>query len=211
MIYVARLTCAAMLLPLTVAADELPGLDEPLKQSYVLKGDVTGTFAQTGKSAAGYSVICNMGQAIPNKKQGEDWYENRPIAGLTLELRAKLLQQTDPANLKPAGFVVLVKNGEVLKTFRPIGEMKGDVWVGDSFSSWGPDTTIEVSNGGVGTDGFARINIIDGMGFYYNSRNEEPAYFLSSCHKIPKPNLPVYDWHFGPNAGTKTPATIQKK
>lgn len=182
----------AVLVP-AIAGAEYAKVDEPLKKVYQLHGDYTGTFEQTGEAADGFSVVCDMGQAIPDKKHGDDWYVNRPIPGATFELRARIMF-SGTNGLKPGGFVVIVKNGEILKVFRPLGEMQGDVWNGDQFNTWGYDTDIEVFNERFGAKGYAKINLIKGAGFYHNAHGEPPEYFLSNCRKIKKSGLPVYDW-----------------
>jgi len=151
-------------------------------------------FFQTGETADSYSVICDMGQAIPDSDK-ENWYTNKPIPSLKLELRARLaLKDNKP---KPMGFIVITKNGEVLKRFSPIGDYIQGIWEGDVFNSWSAtDTDIVVYSGRHGRDGLAEFDLLSGNGFYYKSLDKKPAYFLSNCRKIHKKGLPVYDFAF---------------
>lgn len=177
------------------AAGEIADLNAPLKQSYMLDGLGYKEFYQTGKNANSFSMICDMGHAIPNP-QRPDWYTNKPISGLKLELRARAAFVSANNQIKPMGFVVVTKNGDVLKTFKPIGGYENGEWDGDVFSSWsGTETDIAVYSERFGKSGYAHFDLMDGNGFFYKSDGrKQPDYFLSDCRRIKKEQLPLYDW-----------------
>ncbi|WP_165725959.1 hypothetical protein [Pseudoalteromonas sp. SA25] len=179
----------------TYASSEIAILGEPLSKEYALNGDYYKVFYQTGKMATSYSAVCDMGQAIQNSKQ-KDWYTNKPIQGLKLELRARAAIIDIDGKVKPIGFVVVTKNKDVLITFSPLGEMVNGKWEGDIFSSWsGVSTDIKVFSGYIGRAGSANFDLLDGNGFFYKTGNtNQPDYFLSNCKRITKNNLPIYNW-----------------
>ena len=181
-----------------LAIAQMAALGEPLKESYQLYGQGYEYFYNTYNKVDSYSIICDMGQAIPDKSLEQKWYTNKPIPGLRLELRARLAVENSDGTFSPMGFIVIVKSGDVLKVFKPIGDFKEGEWSGDAFNSWsGTSTDIEVFSERFGVDGYASFDLIDGMGFYYKSRDQdEPSYFLSNCRRIKKIGLPVYDWKF---------------
>jgi len=170
---------------------------EPLKSEYHLNGTGYDLFYQTGEVAESYSMMCDMGKAVPDPKK-KNWFLNKPIYGLTLELRAKAAQRDYNNDIKPMGFVVIVKDKDVLITFKPIGEYVDGQWEGDTFNSWsGNSTDIKIFNERFGESGYASFNLLDGNGFYYkNADRDKPDYFLSKCKRIKKSNLPVYDWKY---------------
>ncbi len=184
-----------MLIGSTFAFAERAVLDAPLKKEYYSKGSAYKSFYQTGKIVDSYSMICDMGQAIPDAKK-DNWYVNMPIEGLKLELRARAARIDAKNNIRPLGFVVVTKNGDALITFSPIGEYKDGGWEGDEFNFWsGTDTDITVYSERFGLSGYAHFDLLDGNGFFYkSSSSDNPDYFLSNCKKIRKINLPVYDW-----------------
>ncbi|WP_394147557.1 hypothetical protein [Shewanella atlantica] len=176
-------------------AGEIASFEGPLKKSYKLAGSDYSEFYQTGKFADSYSMICNMGQAIQDPKR-PDWYTNKPIQGLKLELRARAALINFSNQVKPMGFVVVTKNSDILINFKPLGDNVGGEWDGDVFSSWaGTETDIKVYSERFGKSGYAHFDLLDGNGFFYKSANREsPDYFLSDCKRIKKEKLPVYDW-----------------
>lgn len=185
---------AVLLSPSAIAQgiDPIP-LGESLKESY--SSTVAGRFYHNGHYADGISVICEMGQAVPSTER-EDWYVNRPIAGLQLELRARAAIQYENGTVKSLGHIVIVKNGDVLKVFEPIGDWDSGEWDGDLLNSWPINQPeIRVFSQRHGRTGYAHFNLMDGMGFYYEYRQQtEPAYFLNDCRRIKKTDLPIYDW-----------------
>jgi len=174
---------------------EIAVLNKPLKKSYKLAGSDYNEFYQTGKFADSYSMICDMGQAVQDPKK-PDWYVNKPIQGLKLELRARAAFISFSEQVKPMGFVVVTKNSDTLITFKPLGDIVDGEWDGDVFSSWsGTETEIKVYSERFGKSGYAYFDLLDGNGFFYKSANREsPDYFLSDCKRIKKEKLPVYDW-----------------
>ncbi|MEJ1370896.1 MAG: hypothetical protein RPU94_04285 [Candidatus Sedimenticola sp. (ex Thyasira tokunagai)] len=167
----------------------------PLKKEYKLNGTGYKWFSQTGEIVTSYSIICNMGQALPDPNR-ENWYINKPISGLKLELRARAARRDYNNSIRPLGFVVVTKNKEVLITFSPLGDYVKGLWEGDTFNSWsGSSTEIEVFSERYGRKGYASFDLLDGNGFFYKSSNREsPNYFLSECKRIKKSGLPVYGW-----------------
>jgi hypothetical protein len=173
-------------------------LDEPLKDSYrhVYTNDFDSELYRTNEVADAFSFICDMGQAIPDLNK-EGWYENKPISGVKLELRAKLVFRFSDGDEHAYGFVVITKNGEILKTFKPLGEYVSGEWKGDFFNHWKHlESSVEVFSEESGKDGYANFNLIDGIGFYYESQYSKPKYFLSNCRRIKKTSLPVYEYRF---------------
>jgi hypothetical protein len=176
---------------------------QPLKKEYVYHGsdgEPVGFTKQTGATADGFSVICDMGQAMPSLSR-DGWYENKPIPGLRLEFRARAAKRHRSEYfgwdlIGSAGFVVVTKNNEVIKVFNPNGKHVGKVWTGDALHEWGAaeGTDLDAFDGSSGT--WARFDFMDGMGFYYEQGNSKPKYFLSNCRKIKKANLPIYETHF---------------
>jgi hypothetical protein len=166
-----------------------------LKRSYKLDGLGYKEFYQTGKNADSYSMICDMGQAIHDPKR-TDWYTNKPIRGLKLELRARAAFVSVTSQIKPMGFVVVTKNSDVLIIFKPVGNYENGVWDGDVFNSWSAtETDIDVYSERFGKSGYAHFDLMDGNGFFYKSDGrKQPDSFLSNCRRIKKEKLPVYDW-----------------
>jgi len=168
-------------------------LGEPIKKQYLLEGYIPAKLIQTGETAISFSIICDMGQAIPDPKK-ETWYLNAPVPGLKLELRARAILKLHDNTYNPLGFVVITKNGETLKVFKPLGDYVKGQWDGDAFNSWsGTDTDIRVFSEYSGKSGHAYFDLMDGNGFYFKSnKRDDPDYFLSKCRKIKKTGLPVY-------------------
>lgn len=177
-----------------VDAGEIAALNEPLKSSYKLDGAYK-EFYQTGNYADSFSMICDMGQAIPDSRR-PDWYTNTPIRGLKFELRARAAFISSNKQVKPMGFVVVTKDRDVFITFKPLGDYENGVWDGDVFSSWsGSSTDIQVYSERFGKSGYAHFDLMSGNGFFYKSgSSKEPEYFLSNCKRIKKEQLPVFDW-----------------
>ena len=194
-----RLTAVLVsILAVSAWADDSPEFaiyGEPIKKSYTTS---YGLFLQTGEKADSVDIICNMGQAIPDPEK-EEWFINRPIDGLTFELRSVAVFDGMLEKNKAAGFALVVKNEEVLKTFRPIGNYKNfsnATWEGDVFNAWSTaDTDIKVFSERFGDNGFAELDLISGNGFYYKKQfQKEPAYFLSACTRSKVLSVPKYDW-----------------
>jgi hypothetical protein len=141
-------------------------------------------------------MVCDMGQAIPDSEK-ENWYTNKPVQGLKLELRARAVIKS-LGEYSPSGFVVVNKSGEDLIVFNPLGEYENGHWEGDVFNSWdGVDTEIEVFSERFGASGYAHFDLLSGNGFYYKTvHRNQPDYFLSNCRKIRKVGLPVYGWKY---------------
>jgi hypothetical protein len=179
----------------TAAAGEIAVFGEPMKNSYKLDGLGYTEFFQTGKFVDSFSMVCDMGQAIPDPRRHK-WFDNKPIPGLKLELRARAAIIDTNNLVKPMGFVVVTKSEEVLVTFKPLGEYENGKWDGDVLNSWsGVDTNIEVFSELFGKSGYAHFDLLDGNGFFYKSDNRKsPDYFLSNCKRIKKEDIPVYDW-----------------
>lgn len=194
--FVSKALLISFLLASKLTVAEMAVLGEPLKERYRTEG--LGSFYQTGKKADSYSIICDMGQAVPDPKTAEDWYINKKIPGLGFELRAKAVIERENNTHWAVGFVVIVKNNDILKVFKPLGEYEKGKWTGDAFNSWsGTSTDIRVFSERFGMDGYASFDLMDGMGFYYQYQGQEgPSYFLSNCRRIKKSGLPVYDWNF---------------
>ena len=173
------------------ASTEIAEYGEPLKAEYP---DPRVSLHRTNETGFGYSMTCDMGAAIEDKVK-EGWYTNRPIEGLTLQLKARIKLKSEWRN-RTLGFVTIVKHGDVLRVFKPIGHYEDGGWVGDTFSSWGnEDTSIKLYNQRSGTEGYAHFDLIDGDGFYYESQDDRtPKYFLSNCRRIKKKFLPVYEY-----------------
>lgn len=180
------------------ASAEYAQLGAPLKQRYHSPVEPASTLYQTKETFSSYSMECDMGNAIPDPKKGDAWYVNKPVPGLKLELRAVAAMKDYNGKNKPIGFVVITKGGEILKTFRPIGDQIGEVWDGDVFNSWSADATdIKVFSERFGRSGYAYFDLLDGQGFYYKTENnKEPDYFLTNCRRIQAPALPVYELEF---------------
>lgn len=177
---------------------ELPIHGQPLKSVYrdIYYEGMYVDFFDTGKTLDSYSHICAMGQAIPQAGK-EGWYVNEPIPGAKLELRARLVYKVSDKTYKSAGFVVITKNGEVFKTFKPLGDYENGVWDGDFFNTWSHSgAELVVFNGRSGKDGYASFDLIDGNGFYRNTQFSDPSYFLSECRRIKRKGLPVYEYRF---------------
>ncbi len=185
----------AAILSLPVGAGEIADINSQLKKSYSLSDTGYKEFYQTGNHADSFSMVCDMGQAIPNSER-KGWYTNKPIAGLKLELRARATLIDMDGKIKPIGFVVVTKNNDILINFKPLGDMIKGVWDGDVFNSWsGTSTDISVYSERFGKSGYAHFDLLDGNGFFYKSdTNQSPDYFLSNCRRIKKKQLPVYDW-----------------
>lgn len=177
-----------------ISSAEIAVEGEPLKDSYRSEGTFPAEMIKTTETADSYSLICDIGQAIPNKSRGESWYINKPIPGLRLELRARLVSTSGST----MGFTVITKNGEVLSRFKPLGDNVLGKWEGDVFSSWdATGTDIEVASERFGRSGLAQFDLISGNGFFYKKgESQDPDYFLSNCHRIKKPGLPIYNWNF---------------
>lgn len=180
----------------SLLAHEIASLNEPLKDTYKLDGEgVFKEFYKTSEKADSYSITCDMGQAIPDQHK-KGWYNNKPTPGLKLELRARAVFMNSLDEYSAMGFAVITKNDDVLYTFKPLGQYVRGKWDGDIFASWRPyKADIEVHSELLGASGYAHLDLMDGNGFFYKSKeNENPDYFLSSCKRIPKKDLPVYDW-----------------
>ena len=184
----------AGLLPSVIYAEKAI-LGEPLKKEYKLNGSGFKLLSQTGEFVSSYSMICEMGQALPDPNR-EYWYLNKPIPELRLELRARAARRDQHNSIRPFGFVVVTKNKEVLFTFSPVGDYVNGSWDGDTFNSWsGSSAEIKVFNERFGRKGYAHFDLLDGNGFFYKSDSREnPDYFLSRCKRIKKSRLPVYEW-----------------
>jgi hypothetical protein len=76
-----------------------------------------------------------MGQAIPDSSKA-GWYYNKPIPGLKLEQRARLVKRFSDGDEHAYGFVVITKGGEILKTFKPLGEYEFGKWKADLCNHW---------------------------------------------------------------------------
>lgn len=180
------------LLP-AIAISQVAKLGEPLKEAYLAGANNPSLFIATGEYGDGYSYICDMGQAIPDKDR-KDWYINNPIRGLRLEMRARLLCKS-PEGLDSCGFIVITKGEEVFTTFHPQGKYVHNMWEGAIFTGWNNgDTNVYFSGGHDGYDGLGGFDILTGKGFLYRTNNSEPEYFLSNCQRIKKENLPIYKW-----------------
>ena len=139
-------------------------------------------------------MTCDMGQAIPSlNKNG--WYNNKEIPGLQLKLIAKAAFMDKNSQIKPMGFVIIVKNNDILYTFKPLGSYENGQWQGDVFNSWSAvNTDISVYSELYGKSGFAKFDLLDGNGFFYKTdKSETPDYFLSNCQRIKAQRLPIYD------------------
>jgi len=191
--YLILLLCSLFFTPVTAGEIAIPG--EALKESYKLDGPGYKFFYKTGKYADSFSILCEMGQAIPDPKR-PNWYNKKPIPGLRFELRARAAILDIDNSIKPMGFIMVTKNGDTLITFKPIGGYENGKWDGDVLSSWsGTETDIRVYSERFGRSGHAYFDLLDGSGFFYKSdRSKTPDYFLSNCRRIRKKNLPVYDW-----------------
>ena len=168
------------------AHSEFAVLGDPLKDRYE-QGDYLA-LVSTGEKSDSYSYTCDMGEAVPIEDK-EGWYNNRPVYGLKLELSAKAVIDMKASKVA-AGFVSMVKNNTVLKTFKPLSIQV--------FSHWTmTDTDEEIGLGqySLGHGKLIQFDILDGKGFYYRDATEDdspPDYFLSRCTKVKKTDLPVY-------------------
>lgn len=182
-----------------MAFAQMAVLGEPLKKQYKFPAEEGSVFYQSGEVVDSYSMTCDMGQALPNPTRGDNWYSNKPIPGLKFELRARAAIKNLAGVIEPAGFIVITKNGEVLKVFRPLGDFTPGYWDGDTFNTWsGTDTDIGVYSERFGADGYAHFDLLSGQGLYYKKRSAaNPEYFLYGCRRIKKTGLPVYTWKFG--------------
>jgi len=178
------------------AGDKIAVYGEPLKDSYQLSSGFS-EFYNTGKKAVGYSIYCDMGQAIP-KSENEDWFSNKPIEGLRLKLHAVAVMESAFGSLKSLGFVTVTKGTDDLIIFKPLGDFVDGKWDGDTFNSWSNESTdIKVFNERYGRKGYAEFDLLSGNGFFYKGQErKEPDYFLSNCERTPVENLPVYDWKY---------------
>lgn len=181
-----------------VCAGEIAVPGEPLKKSYKLESGYK-EFYQTGKFADGYSMICDMGQAIPDPKR-ENWYNNKPIRGLQLELRARAaFTAAITEETKSMGFVVVVKGSDELIVFKPLGDYSSGSWDGDVFSSWSNTATdIEVYSERFGSSGYAHFDLLDGQGFFLKGRTgrlQITSYTIAGASK-----RPVCPYTIGDNA-----------
>jgi len=187
---------ALFLSPCLVAGNPvIATLGEPLKEQYIV---LDGVFYKTDKSDIAYSMSCDMGEANPNPEK-DGWYINSPIKGLTLELEAIGSIQSNAKRYKSIGFVKVVKNGDVLKVFKPLGNYESDgTWDGDIFNSWSStETEIELKSERHGNDGFAYFDLMKGTGWYYKNKTQEaPNFMLTNCSRSMISELPVYDWKF---------------
>lgn len=176
-----------------INANEVAIMGESLKEKYELDNGMY--LLKTKRLVDSYSYICDMGQALKDDER-ENWYINKPIKGLKLELRARAALINHADYIKPMGFVVITKDNDVLITFSPVGDFVDGKWEGDAFNSWLADEgELKVYNERFGSKGFAKFDLLSGNGFYYKSKvNKEPDYFLSDCTRIKKTNLPLYDF-----------------
>ena len=81
------------LISLSVASSEKPTPDKPQAYNEPIKPEYRlgyAKFVKTDQTGDGYSVICDVGQALPNPSR-EGWYTNKQIYGLTFELRGRLV------------------------------------------------------------------------------------------------------------------------
>lgn len=194
-LYDLSFTCLLLSVATIAHAVEPIPYGEPLKDDYPFS--TTGKFYHTGEVADVFNITCDMGQAMPSTER-ENWYVNRPVAGLKLALQARAALRQYDGTVKAIGHVAVIKNGDPLKVFDPIGEWRSGEWEGDLLNSWPVDQPeIRLFSQRYGAKGYAHFNLMDGMGFYYDYRDqEEPAYFLSNCRRSKKPRMPVYDWDF---------------
>ena len=145
----------------------------------------------TSKHADGHSFICKLGEAIA---EADDYYRNKPIDGLELELRARVVSERWN---ETGGHVLIKKHGQILKTFYPLGDLTLGVWDGDFFNAWdGTSETIKLFSQRNGTDGFVYFDLFTGKGFYSRRQYSDPELFVSKCERQIIKNLPVYRWVF---------------
>ncbi len=169
---------------------------EPLKSVYHSRqlSDVSSNdkyvyrFTRTRLSETGFSVICDMGKAVPDSED-EDAYSNQPMPGLRIELRARAMVRHsydgEPLYYN-TGFVVVVKDGAVTKSFDPPkpwflpwwSNSKNDIYLRD----WPPTGKADSLN----------FDLLSGNGLYHKDGSTKASHFLSNCRKITKQKLPVY-------------------
>ncbi len=155
----------------------------------------------TGEYADSYSMICEMGQAIPVKgryRNSPITYNYIPIVGLRLELIARLADKSVGNKLRSCGFVVVTENQEALLTFNQSGDYSdNERWNWDNFICWYPKKEyIRVQSMRHNQGGYASayFDLRDGNGFYYKTKdNSKPDYRLYGCRKVLAQKLPVYD------------------
>ena len=127
-------------------------------------------YTRTASNMNGFSVICDMGQAIPDA-ENESWFKNNPILGLSLELRARAViahSYDSDQFFYNVGFVVIVKNGEVMKSFDPPESWFLPWWTQSS-------TDISISNWKYGTkEDSLKFDLLSGNGFYYKEFSDTP-------------------------------------
>jgi len=195
-IFVISAAVCLTMFPENALCDEIASFNEPLKSEYIFTKPGSGRLYRTEQTFDSYSIICAVGQAIPDNHR-EGWYVNKPIAGLSFEMRARLAIDTWDG-LKPAGFAVFVKNGEILKMLNPLGEYENGEWNGDVFSTWSHSSSdIVIISESLGRTEIGEIDLLDGNGLFYKSDiATTPDYFLSGCRRIAKNELPVYDHEF---------------
>lgn len=188
-----------------VIAGPLP-LDQPLKDQYELYYGLiqapagspgTPVLRKTGDVGTAPSFICDVGKPIPTGKRKFEYYF-RPIEGLTLELRARAIKRSGASELRAMGWVVFVKNGQVIKTFDPAGQMSDGRWKGNILNSWAIDETkISVGNGLEAEKGLVLFDVMDGQGFHFDDPTSPvPSWQLQDCRRIQKQALPIYEVTF---------------
>ena len=166
---------------------EVAKFGEPLKEEY-WSGDAR--ILDTGDFASGVSVMCDVGQALPSTER-ENWYINRPIDGLSLELQALAVNESELDSWPDVtyGFAVFIKNGDSLRVLPP---MEGDI-----FLAWDNEgTEYKLRSEESRETHLIEFDLLSGNGFYYERIYADPNFFLSNCSRSTVENLPVYDWEF---------------
>lgn len=171
------------------AVSEQAVFGEELKSRYSSSGSIYKNryLVDIGENSFAYSFTCNMGEAIKDEAR-EDWYTNRPVDGLKLELRARAIIRHDLRGDMALGFVAIRKHADDLKIFKPD--------INYAFSIWDINNTyLTISGARLEGESSIYFDLLDGKGFYYRNLNsDDPDYFLSKCKRIKKEGLPVYEY-----------------
>ena len=178
-----------------LAADPPPKYKEPLKSVYESASNdkYRTSLMDTEERGTGVALKCEVGQALPDPNR-DGWFTNKPIPGLQLLAEPAFIVERELPNFsdRTHGWIVFVKNGEMLKQLEP----KGDDW----FLAWDVEAAeYSFSTGSDFRGPTLDFSLMSGNGFYYSASpngSGRPEFFLSGCSRSKVVDLPVYDFVF---------------